>query len=208
MTKLADELEALAKDGWQDIANAPVNTPVRVKAGNMTFIARIVLGASMTSDEQECDQWQAEHEGEHPPCWSGGACWESNEDEAMSLQPTHWQPIAALHQPDAVPGDLVERLLGHCADKDGCLEAAAAIQSLTAERDAALARVVEAGRIYQALVNLQDHAKGVEKAFKDRLGTRKNPTWFAVNALQDFVGFVGMWEECNHARALLEGSKP
>ena len=135
MTKLADELEALAKDGWQDIANAPVNTPVRVKAGNMTFIARIVLGASMTSDEQECNQWQAEHEGEHPPCWSGGACWESNEDEAMSLQPTYWQPIAALRQPDAapvddpdrewadkveaqlasmkpaVPGDLVERLI-------------------------------------------------------------------------------------------------
>ena len=95
MTKLADELEALAKDSWQDISNTPVDTSVRVKAGNMTFIARIVLGASVTSDGQECSQWQAEHEGEHPPCWSGGACWESNEDEAMSLQPTHWQPIAA-----------------------------------------------------------------------------------------------------------------
>lgn len=199
MTKLADELEALAKDGWQDIANAPVNTPVRVKAGNMTFIARIVLGASMTSDEQECNQWQAEHEGEHPPCWSGGACWESNEDEAMSLHPTHWQPIAALRQPDAVPGD------------DGVMQPtndAAAITSLTAERDAALARVAEVGRIYKALVNLQDHARGAEQTFKTRLGARTKPTWFAVNALQDFVGFVGMWEECNVARALLEGSKP
>ena len=191
MTKLADELGALAKDSWQDISNTPVDTPVRVKAGNMTFMARLVPDASMTSEEESCDQWQAEHEGEHPPCWSGGACWESNEDEAMSLQPTHWQPIAALRQPDAmsqserdaravmnpqsgavsavttgqvfnigvghsriggdhipsvnvqpdaVPGDLVERLKLLYSRTDSMLaEAAAAIQSLTAERDAALA---------------------------------------------------------------------
>ena len=65
----------------------------------------------------------------------------------VCLQASQWDAaITALRQPDAAPGDLVERLLGHCADKDGCLEAAAAIQSLTAERDAlrdALGRIAD-----------------------------------------------------------------
>lgn len=86
--------EAVQNAGqWQDIATAPYNTPVRVKAGEMTFIARLLPDAAMSSDEQSCDRWQAEIEGEHPPCWSGGACWESNENEDPSLQPTHWQPL-------------------------------------------------------------------------------------------------------------------
>lgn len=86
--------------GWQDIASAPFNTPVRVKAGSMTFLARLIPNAAMATDEQVCDQWQAEVEGEHPPCWSGGACWESNEDEALSLQPTQWMPAEAIARGD------------------------------------------------------------------------------------------------------------
>ncbi len=76
---------------WQPIETAPVDSPVRVKCGEMTFLARLVPWASINSEGAECDQWQAENEGEHPPCWSGGACWESNENECLSLQPTHWQ---------------------------------------------------------------------------------------------------------------------
>lgn len=59
----------------------------------MVIVARLVPGAAMTTEEQSCDQWQAEYDGEHPECWTGGACWESNADEVMSLQPTGWLPI-------------------------------------------------------------------------------------------------------------------
>lgn len=78
---------------WKPIESAPYGTPVRVKAGHMTFVARLMPDASMTSEEQSCDQWQAEYEGEHPPCWSEGACWESNMDESPSMQPEAWQPL-------------------------------------------------------------------------------------------------------------------
>jgi len=44
-------------------------------------------------DRAKCDQWQAAVEGEHPPCWSDGACWESNADEIGSLQPNAWRPL-------------------------------------------------------------------------------------------------------------------
>ena len=78
---------------WERIEDVPYNVPVVVRAGHMTFEAVMVPDASMTSLEQSCDQWQATREGEHPPCWSGGCCWESSEDEQMSLQPTAWRPI-------------------------------------------------------------------------------------------------------------------
>ena len=191
MTKLADELEALAKDAtpgkWPDALAGSV--------GSSAHMANFDLCNLMCSS-----------------------------DNLATI-------IAALRQPDAVPGDLVERPTIYMdveelrtwsshfkpgSREHGCIIRAAdelesgrtAIQSLTAERDAALARVAELGRIYQALVNLQDHARGAEQIFKTRLGARTKPTWFAISSLQDFVGFVGMWEECNQARALLEGSKP
>lgn len=79
---------------WQPIETAPSNTSVIVKVGeHMAFAARLIPHGSMNSDEQACDQWQAEHEGEHPECWDDGCCWESNASECMSLQPTHWQPL-------------------------------------------------------------------------------------------------------------------
>ena len=95
IAELGAEVGRLREDEWRPINTAPIDTPIRVKVGEMTFLARLLPDASMTSDERSCDQWQAEREGEHPPCWSGGACWESNEDEVMSLQPTQWR--AALN---------------------------------------------------------------------------------------------------------------
>lgn len=88
--------------GRDPIATAPVNEEVFVYCGEMRFRAKLVPGASMTMDEEPCDQWQATIEGEHPPCWSDGCCWASNEDENASLQPTHWSPIAPA--PAATPG--------------------------------------------------------------------------------------------------------
>ncbi|WP_437870913.1 hypothetical protein ACSD7O_14315 [Methylorubrum extorquens] len=80
----------------QPIATAPVNEEVFVHCGEMRFRAKLVPSASMTMDEQPCDQWQATREGEHPPCWSDGCCWASNEDENASLQPTLWSPAPSL----------------------------------------------------------------------------------------------------------------
>lgn len=85
------ERETLARMEWRDIESAPYNTPVEIKVGSMTFLARLHPDASMSSLDESCDQWQAEINGEHPPCWSGGACWASNENEDMSLQPTAWR---------------------------------------------------------------------------------------------------------------------
>lgn len=82
--------------GWLPIETAPYGLAVEVRVGEgMTFIAVLEPDASMTSDEQPCDQWQAVHEGEHPPCWSGGACWASNENDDTSLQPIAWREQAS-----------------------------------------------------------------------------------------------------------------
>ena len=78
-------------EAWRPIETAPYDTPVEVKVASMTFLARLLADASMSSLDETCDQWQAEIDGEHPPCWSGGACWASNENEDMSLQPTAWR---------------------------------------------------------------------------------------------------------------------
>lgn len=56
----------------------------------MTFLARLEPDAS-ENEHGSCHQWVAAIEGEHPPCWSDGACWASNEDEVASLQPTAWR---------------------------------------------------------------------------------------------------------------------
>lgn len=84
---------------WCPIETAPYDTPVTVLAGNMTFLARLGLDAGLSDDGAPCDQWRAEIDGEHPPCWSGGACWASNENEEQSLQPSHWMP---RHSPPAL----------------------------------------------------------------------------------------------------------
>ncbi len=87
-----DHLTArIAVLAWQPIDTAPYSTPVEVRVGSMTFLARLEPDASLADDEQPCDQWQAVNEGEHPPCWSEGACWSSNTDEVMSRQPEAWR---------------------------------------------------------------------------------------------------------------------
>lgn len=85
--------------GWQDISTAPYETAVEIKAGHMTFEAMLVPNGS-EDENGSCDQWCAIHEGEHPPCWSEGACWASNVDEVTSLQPEAWRPL-----PPAPKGD-------------------------------------------------------------------------------------------------------
>lgn len=78
---------------WRDPNEAPYDTPVRVRVGGMTFGAILRCDASLDEGEHPCDQWQAAVEGEHPPCWSDGACWSSNDEGMPSRQPEAWQAI-------------------------------------------------------------------------------------------------------------------
>ncbi|WP_179697315.1 hypothetical protein [Methylobacterium sp.] len=78
--------------GWQPISEAPLDTEVEVRVGRMTFLAKLVPGAAMDTNEHVCDQWIAAREGEHPPCWSDGCCWAVNENEDRSLWPEAWRP--------------------------------------------------------------------------------------------------------------------
>lgn len=83
---------------WYSIEIAPYNEPVEIRVGHMTIVARLLPDVS-EDENGSCDQWAAEFEGEHPPCWSDGACWASNEDEIMSLQPTAWRRWADENSP-------------------------------------------------------------------------------------------------------------
>lgn len=94
-------------DGWQPIETAPYDTRVLLKVGSMTFPAKLHQGVSMDEDGNDCDQWSAIFEGEHPPCWSGGACWASNEDEVPSIQPSAWKPLSTA-QGEALKRESVE----------------------------------------------------------------------------------------------------
>jgi hypothetical protein len=76
---------------WLDIATAPYDMEVEVRIGKRAIRAILRKDASLTSDEESCDQWAATTD-KYPRCWSDGACWESNADEAPSAQPAAWRP--------------------------------------------------------------------------------------------------------------------
>lgn len=81
---------------WRPPDTAPPNTEVEVRVGAMTFLAKLVPDGGMNMDSTSCDQWQATREGEHPPCWSDGCCWASNEDENPSMSVEAWRPASAV----------------------------------------------------------------------------------------------------------------
>jgi transcription elongation factor Elf1 len=88
------ESESTSNPWNYNMDEAPRNgTVVLLKVGeSMSFDARWQEGF-MDSDEQDCGCWVALHEGEHPPCWSEGVCWSSNQDESESIQPTAWMYV-------------------------------------------------------------------------------------------------------------------
>lgn len=104
--------DELVEAAWRPIETAPYSETVEVRAGSMTFLASLHKDGSLNSDEMPCDQWVADVEGEHPPCWTDGACWESNSNEMTSLQPVAWRPVncAALRSTDET-ARLRERVL-------------------------------------------------------------------------------------------------
>ena len=79
---------------WQPLETAPFNREVEVRVGRRRVVrAKLVPDASMDSNGDACDQWWATTD-KYPPCWSEGACWESNVDEQMSAHPDAWRELA------------------------------------------------------------------------------------------------------------------
>lgn len=77
---------------WRRMEMAPGDgTPIRIRtAGGHVLIAS---WRPVDDPDQECGAWHAETEGDHPPCWSDGVCWEINEDMKPSDPPVGWQPL-------------------------------------------------------------------------------------------------------------------
>lgn len=75
---------------WLDPKDAPYWKHVEVKVGRKVFMAMLTADTSMTEDEKPCDQWQALVDN-YPRNWSGGYCWESNEDGEMSDPVEGWR---------------------------------------------------------------------------------------------------------------------
>lgn len=81
---------------WLDPVDAPYGTELLVKThGGAVFLAKYECNASVNSDENACDQWQAVNV--HPECWTNGCCWESNADEMASDPVVGWINLSALH---------------------------------------------------------------------------------------------------------------
>jgi hypothetical protein len=86
---MAEKLE-----DWQDMKTAPMDgSDIQIRTfDGFEMLARFEPQGFMTEDGKDCGGWVASVEGEHPECWSGGACWESNEQEVASDHPSAWRP--------------------------------------------------------------------------------------------------------------------
>lgn len=82
------------KDEWQQMKTAPRDktTVLVCTFSGYVFPAFYDPTGSVDENEEVCGIWCAKYEGFHPPCWSEGQCWTSNEDEIMSEQPLYWRP--------------------------------------------------------------------------------------------------------------------
>ncbi len=78
---------------WRTMDWAPKDgTPIRVRTSRRQFDVSWQTGL-VDDHDQECGAWHAEKVGDHPPCWTDGICWASNEDGRPSEQPQAWQPL-------------------------------------------------------------------------------------------------------------------
>ena len=77
--------------GWQtDMENVPFLKPVIVQTMSGCVFRAHYGETTEDGDGRDCDTWAAEDEGIHPPCWTDGLCWASNEDGEPSDQPVKW----------------------------------------------------------------------------------------------------------------------
>ena len=84
---------------WREMATAPMDgTVIEIMAEgyDRPFLIRGELGF-VDGSGADCWSWVAVEEGKHPPCWSGGAYWDSNENEMPSTPPLRWRHSALSH---------------------------------------------------------------------------------------------------------------
>lgn len=107
--KITETLTAIAKfrlqcvadyvaGQWQPIESAPFDTDVWVRVDGMQFKARRTIVSEGTCSYS---QWLATVEGVHPPCWSDGAYWSSNENDDRSLPVLGWMLLDGAPMGDA-----------------------------------------------------------------------------------------------------------
>lgn len=81
---------------WQPISTAPRDgTAIQAKIpghGSDNIIAW--QDGFLMSEDKDCDCWVFVDDQESPLCWTGGVCWEVNEDGKQSVRPTHWRLLA------------------------------------------------------------------------------------------------------------------
>lgn len=81
---------------WQAIETAPLDgTDIQARIpghGDDNVIAWQV-DAFIDSNGNSVGGWAFTTDQEPPDCWTDGICWEVNEDENASVQPTQWKPL-------------------------------------------------------------------------------------------------------------------
>lgn len=78
---------------WQPIETAPKDgTFIRIKFADGKTIRAAFEGGLLDTDWKDCGGWMAPDD-DAPTCWTDGICWEVNEDDIKSKEPTHWMPL-------------------------------------------------------------------------------------------------------------------
>ena len=115
---------------WQPIDSAPMDgTEVRLLLKSGRMVKASVQTGFMNSEENGCACWVCSDEEDCPESWTDGACWDRNEDDKQSDQPTHWAPLSS-RIPSVELGELLkERIVsslrkinGHSCTCSGCVE--------------------------------------------------------------------------------------
>ena len=82
-----------ASGGWRDIASAPRDNSHVIVRTALGRVFSAFMGTPVVGESGDDLAWTAADEGIHPPCWTDGICWSSNEDEEPSDPPVAWLPI-------------------------------------------------------------------------------------------------------------------
>lgn len=86
------ELAAINGQEWQSMDSAPKDgRSIRLLTSEGFELTASWQDGYMNSEGENCACWVADEDSKYPDDWSEGVCWESNEDEIMSQQPTHFQ---------------------------------------------------------------------------------------------------------------------
>ncbi|MGW9333608.1 hypothetical protein [Bosea sp. NPDC055594] len=80
--------------GWYTLASAPLDgRDIDIlTAGGFELRARYERQGFINEAGDDCGGWVSSEEDKHPPCWTDGVCWGSNEDESPSDPPIMWRP--------------------------------------------------------------------------------------------------------------------